>query len=87
MYNGQKDLGLELTRRCLYNFCENGTVWDQPNIIRGDTGKRSFGADYYQNMMLWSLPAAIAGKSLEHPCQPGGLVDRVVKAAQHGAEH
>ena len=85
MYHGQKDFGLELIRRCLSNFRENGTVWDQPNIIRGDTGKRSFGADYYQNMMLWSLPAAIEGKSLEHPCRSGGLVDRMIKASRSGA--
>ena len=86
MYHGRKDFGLELVRRCLGNFRDNGTVWDQPNIIRGDTGKRSFGADYYQNMMLWSLPAAIEGQSLEHPCQPGGLVERMIRAAKGGIE-
>ena len=83
MYNGRKDFGLELVRRCMSNIvCEQCTTWDMPNIIRGDTGKRSFGADYYQNMMLWSLPAAMDGKSLEQPCQPGGLVDRVIQAAR-----
>ena len=82
MYNGQKELGLELTRRCLNNIvCEQGTTWDMPNIILGDTGKRSYGSDYYQNMMLWSLPAAMENKSLEAPCRPGGLVERVLKAA------
>jgi hypothetical protein len=35
-------------------------------------------------MMLWSLPAAIEGKDLAAPTKPGGLVDRVVKAAQAG---
>ena len=85
MYNGRKELGLELARRCMNNIvCEQGSTWDQPNIVRGNTGKRSFGADYYMNMMLWSLPAAIEGKSLEHPCRPGGLVDRMVKAAEGG---
>ena len=40
--------------------------WDAPNIMRGDTdsGERSFGQDYVQNMVLWSLLAA---------CAPGGL--------------
>ena len=38
------------------------------------------------NMMLWSLPAAIEGRSLEHPCRPGGLVDRVIRAAKGGIE-
>ena len=39
MYHGRRDFGLELVRRCLRNFRDNGTVWDQPNIIRGNTGK------------------------------------------------
>ena len=83
MYNGQKELGLELTRRCMSNIvCEQGTTWDMPYIIRGDTGKRAFGSDYYQDMMLWSLPAAVEQKSLDAPCRDGGLVDRVIKAAR-----
>ncbi len=82
MYHGRKDFGLELTRRCLGNIvCEQGTTWDMPNIIRGDTGLRSFGADYYQNMMLWALPAAMENRALDAPCRPGGLVHRVIGAA------
>jgi hypothetical protein len=65
-------------------ICEQGATWDQPNLIRGNTGKRFFGADYYMNMMLWSLPAAMENKSLEAPCRPGGLVDRVIDAARRG---
>jgi hypothetical protein len=33
-------------------------------------------------MMLWSLPAALAGQAVDGPCEPGGLVDRVIKAAR-----
>jgi uncharacterized protein (DUF608 family) len=83
MYNGQKEFGLELTRRCMANIvCQTCVTWDQPNIICGDTGTRAFGADYYQNMMLWSLPAAIENKSIDAPCRAGGLVDRMIKAAR-----
>lgn len=39
------------------------------------------GMDYDQNMMLWSLPAAMEGKDLMGPLTLGGLVDRVLKAA------
>ena len=51
--------------------------------MRGDvdTGERVFGNDYYQDMMLWSLPAAIFGQTVDGPCKPGGLVDRIIKAA------
>jgi hypothetical protein len=57
-----------------------GHGWDLPNMVRCDTGARHFGTDYFQNMMLWAVPAAIAGQDLTGPCQPGGLVDRVIRA-------
>ena len=55
-----------------------------PNMIGGpeDTTMRAFGADYYQDMMLWAMPAAIAGTDLGDPCKPGGLVDRIIKAGR-----
>ena len=87
MYHGQRDSGLELARRCWENIiCTQRLTWDQPNIIRGDedTGECAFGNDYYQNMMLWSLPAALAGQDLAGPCEPGGLVDRMLEAGRNG---
>jgi uncharacterized protein (DUF608 family) len=85
MYHGERDFGLELARKAWHNIvCRQGYTWDMPNIMRGDadTGERSFGNDYYQDMMLWSLPAALAGEDVSAPCRPGGLVDRVLKAAR-----
>ena len=76
---------MELARRCWENLvCQWGYTWDMPNIMRGDqdTGERKFGNDYYQDMMLWSLPAAIAGQGFDGPAKSGGLVDRVIKAAR-----
>ena len=85
MYEGQKDFGLELLYKCMYNLtCRWGYTWDGVNTVRGDmdTGQRAYGADYYQDMMLWALPAAIAGQDMAGPCQAGGLVDRVLNAAK-----
>ena len=85
MYNGQRDFGLDLAYRAWQNIvCRQGYTWDMPNIMRGDvdTGERTFGNDYYQDMMLWALPAALAGQTVEGPCKQGGLVDRVLRAAQ-----
>jgi len=50
--------------------------------VRGDadTGQRAFGADYYQNMMLWAVPAALQDQDLTGPMQAGGLVERVIAA-------
>jgi len=75
-------LGLEISRRSTDNIVRvQGLGWDVPNLIRCDTGARTFGADYYQNMVLWGLPAALAGKDFTYPCEPKGLVDRVIMAA------
>jgi hypothetical protein len=38
----------------------------------------------YQDMMLWSLPAAVVGQNFGAPVRPGGLVDRVIRAAGGG---
>ena len=85
MYHGQREFGLEIAHRCWENItCTQRLTWDSPNLFRGDmdTGERNFGSDYYQNMMLWSLPAALAGQDLRGPCESGGLVARLLAAGQ-----
>jgi hypothetical protein len=85
MYNGHREFGIELARKVWHNlFCLQGYTWDMPNIMRGDvdTGERTFGNDYYQDMMLWSMPAAIDGVDVGGPTRPGGLVERVLKASR-----
>lgn len=84
MYEGEREFGMWLLHRCMENMvCEWGYTWDAPNFMRGDkdTGERTFGADYYQNMMLWFVPAAMAGLDMTAPLEDGGLVQRVVRAA------
>jgi uncharacterized protein (DUF608 family) len=85
MYEGEKQFGLELLERCMENIvCKWGYTWDAPNTIRGDmdTGQRHFGADYYQNMMLWFVPAALENTDMTGPMKKDGLVQRVVRAAR-----
>jgi uncharacterized protein (DUF608 family) len=84
MYYGEREFGLQLAEKAWHNIvCRQGYAWDMPNIMRGDvdTGERTFGNDYYQDLMLWSLPAALAGETVDGPCQPGGLVERIIQAA------
>jgi uncharacterized protein (DUF608 family) len=85
MYKGEKEFGLELARKVWNNIeCIQGYTWDMPNIMRGDvdTGERSYGNDYYQDLMAWSLPAAIEAKDFGAPAKPGGLVERMIRAAR-----
>lgn len=62
VYAGERYFGLELARM-------QGYIWDMPNIMRGDvdTGERVLGNDYNQDMMLWALPAALAGQYASRP--------------------
>lgn len=81
MYEGQREFGLGFLRRAMEEMvCVQGHPWDLPNMILGKTGKRHFGTDYYQNMMLWAVPAAVEGQDMRAFCAPGGLVDRVMQA-------
>jgi uncharacterized protein (DUF608 family) len=83
MYAGEREFGLELAHRHWANLVlRQRHPWDLPNIVRGDTGIRVFGTDYYQNMMLWAMPAALAGQNLRDFCAPGALVDRTIKASR-----
>ena len=83
LYAGQRETGMEIVRRLMYDLvCRHGYAFDLPNMLLCDTGERSFGTDYYQNMMFWAMPAAVAGQDLRGPCAPGGLVDRVLQAAR-----
>ena len=79
MYEGHRDFGLALLQRCLANIARWGYVWDFPNTTRGDcdTGQRTFGADYYQNMMLWAVPAALQDADLAGPNRERGLAQRI----------
>ena len=61
---------------------QKGYTWNQPCIVQAATGERISGYDYYQNMMLWSLPAALETTHLGGPCASGGLVDRVITAGK-----
>ena len=82
MYAGEMDHGVEQARRCLFNLIQKGYTWNQPCIVEASTGERMSGYDYYQNMMLWSMPAALENADLRAPCAPGGLVDRVLQAGR-----
>ncbi|MGH9505070.1 MAG: GH116 family glycosyl hydrolase [Terriglobales bacterium] len=83
IYSGQKDFGLDLARRHWETIvCQHGHGWDMPNIVRGDTGERVYGTDYYQSMMLWALPAALAGEDIAASRSGNSLVSRVIEAGR-----
>ncbi|MCL5005342.1 MAG: GH116 family glycosyl hydrolase [Acidobacteria bacterium] len=83
IYNGQRDTGLHVLKTCLEGISvKYGYTWSQPNVVSGDTGKRIYGADYYQNMILWSIPAALEAQDLKQAVASGSLVEKVLNAAK-----
>jgi len=88
MYRGQGEFGLELARRPVQEMIRRGYIYDWAVVLDGDMGDElpapRIGFDYYQNLMLWCLPAAIAGQDLSGPAAPEGLVHRMIKAGRNG---
>ncbi|MBI2843254.1 MAG: hypothetical protein HYX78_07615 [Armatimonadetes bacterium] len=84
MYEGQQDAGMDLAHEVFKNIIlDQGYAWDMPVRTKGWVNNgEGVATDYYVCMMLWSLPAAIEGKDLSAPVKPGGLVDRILHAAQ-----
>lgn len=83
MYYGDRDFGLDLAYRTVrVLIIENRGSWNSMLLFRGDNGKFMYGPDYYQNMMLWCLPAALAGQDMTGPCRNGGLAERMIEAGK-----
>ncbi len=84
LYHGNKNTGLEILRRCLYNqFSTQKIGWDQTNMLHATNGGiRTVGSDYYQNTILWAVPAAINRKPLTSLYEEGGLVQKMILAGK-----
>jgi uncharacterized protein (DUF608 family) len=82
---------LAIDNRCpwdLPNTVSGGSEFSKPGegiVVTAEgtgSGKKGYGNDYYQNMMLWAAPAAVAGQDLSGPCEPEGFVTRVIEAGR-----
>ena len=82
MYHGKSAVGMELAKNSLAGITKFGTTWTQPNLVNGANGQRIYGSDYYQNLVLWALPAAVEKTNLTHIAEPSGLVSRVIEAGK-----
>jgi uncharacterized protein (DUF608 family) len=82
MQDGDKEFGLELARRCMKEIiCKQGKSFNLPNLIRGDHTESTFGNDYYQMLIIWGIPSALEGKSIEQYGDPDSFVNQIRKAA------
>ena len=86
-YEGQRDFAMDLLHKyCENNSCRWGYVWDGPcsHSAFADDGEGTDGWDYWFDACIWDAPAVLANQELTGPCQPGGLVDRIVRAGKTG---
>lgn len=82
MYAGDRLLGMEVAHRVVENMIlRQRAAWDLPNRVDPADGKVTYGTDFYQQMILWGLPMALEGQTLQEFTAPGGLADRILRAA------
>ncbi len=82
IYSGDAGRGLELVRSTWRMMVmEQSMAWDMP-AHRTPEGDLAAGREYYHNTMVWILPMAVLGQDLKTFCAPGGLADRVKRAAR-----
>jgi len=81
---GDTETAHDLAKRPWDEGVRRGWAWDWPVAFDRAGGQRQ-GYDYYQNLMIWSLPSVFAGGDFTQPAQADGLVDRVLRAANSDA--
>lgn len=72
MYQGRKDVGLEIARR-LYRAMaiKTRSPWNQRCLLSGETGLPLWGEDYYSNLVIWAVPMALDGMSVKEFAKSG----------------
>lgn len=82
IYNGDVEFGTELARRTMNTVVvEAGATWDSPIVLSTGDAEILYGNDYHQNLILWTLPAAIRGRDFSSLFEKGDLVDRILSRA------
>jgi len=81
IYHGRRDTGLEIARR-LYEAMavKTRSPWNQRCLLNGETGLPQWGEDYYSNLVIWALPMALAGESIEQFTRTG-IVKNLMSAS------
>lgn len=82
-YYDRKEEGVKAARPMLDTIFRgpHAMPWSQPCGISSVTGGTCHGHDYYDHMVVWTYPMAMAGQDLRAACAKGGLIDRILAAA------
>lgn len=82
LYYGWRDTGLQIAER-LYSAVavKNNSPWNQRCLLNGETGLQQWGEDYYSNLVIWALPMAVYGQSLDQFAR-AGLVENMLRSTK-----
>lgn len=70
LWEGAVDDGLALAGSVMHNLViRQGRAWDPPNEVNPQSGKPTFGTDFYQMMVLWFLPLALDKHTIGNAAQ------------------
>ncbi len=83
LYHGRREEGCAAARPMLDTIFRgpHAMPWSQPCGLSSVTGGTCHGHDYYDHMVVWSYPLALAGQDIRAACAPGGLIARILAAA------
>ena len=83
LYHGRRDDGLKAARAMLDTIFRgpHAMPWSQPCGLSSVTGGTCHGHDYYDHMVVWSYPLALAGQDIAAASRKGGLIARMLHAA------
>ena len=82
IYGGDRERGEELMGRVRRKMViDLQRPWDMRCGLDAD-GNHLWGLEYYRNTIIWTLPVALLGHDLKTFSAPGGLRDRIVRAAR-----
>jgi uncharacterized protein (DUF608 family) len=84
LYHGRRDEGLAAARTMLDTIFRgpHPMPWSQPCGVSSQTGGTCHGHDYYDHMVVWTYPLALAGQDIRAAVAPGGLIARILAAAR-----
>lgn len=86
MYHGRRQEGEKAAQTMLDTLFRgpHAMPWSHPCGINSLTGATTHGHDYYDHMVIWTYPLALAGQDIRAAIAPGGLIDRILRAAAQG---
>ncbi|MBS1875467.1 MAG: hypothetical protein JSU00_19800 [Acidobacteria bacterium] len=82
LYHGRRETGVEIARRLYETLAvKTRAPWNQRCLLYGSTGLPLWGDDYYSNLAVWAVPAALEGASAGEFGR-GSLVSSIVSAGR-----